>query len=130
MQVMLVVKSLSKCVTLAFRWEARNQTVAQNSTNIHNTSLDGWMGGGEVSGFTYLGQSFILTILQRTNAAGVVITDKSCLIMDEVDGMSAGDRGGVGALAALIRKTKVTFSLFERRRPLKRSSDSYNMHCQ
>jgi len=28
--------------------------------------------------------------------------------MDEVDGMSAGDRGGVGALAALIRKTKVT----------------------
>jgi hypothetical protein len=38
-----------------------------------------------------------------------VITEKSCLIMDEVDGMSAGDRGGVGALAALIRKTKVTF---------------------
>ena len=29
--------------------------------------------------------------------------------MDEVDGMSAGDRGGVGALAALIRKTKVNF---------------------
>lgn len=27
--------------------------------------------------------------------------------MDEVDGMSAGDRGGVGALAALIRKTRV-----------------------
>ncbi|EED77253.1 predicted protein, partial [Postia placenta Mad-698-R] len=27
--------------------------------------------------------------------------------MDEVDGMSAGDRGGVGALAALIRKTKI-----------------------
>lgn len=30
--------------------------------------------------------------------------------MDEVDGMSAGDRGGVGALAALIRKTKVETS--------------------
>jgi len=29
------------------------------------------------------------------------------LIMDEVDGMSAGDRGGVGALLALIRKTKI-----------------------
>lgn len=27
--------------------------------------------------------------------------------MDEVDGMSAGDRGGVGALNAVIRKTKV-----------------------
>ena len=48
---------------------------------------------------------------QATNAAGVKITDKSCLIMDEVDGMSAGDRGGVGALVALIRKTKVTLFL-------------------
>lgn len=27
--------------------------------------------------------------------------------MDEVDGMSSGDRGGVGALNALIRKTRV-----------------------
>ena len=29
------------------------------------------------------------------------------LIMDEVDGMSAGDRGGVGALAAVARKTNI-----------------------
>ena len=28
---------------------------------------------------------------QRTNTAGVTITDGLCLIMDEVDGMSAGD---------------------------------------
>jgi replication factor C subunit 1 len=28
--------------------------------------------------------------------------------MDEVDGMSAGDRGGVGALNALVKKTKVS----------------------
>jgi replication factor C subunit 1 len=41
------------------------------------------------------------------NAAGIPITDKTCLIMDEVDGMSAGDRGGVGALSTLIKKTKV-----------------------
>jgi replication factor C subunit 1 len=34
--------------------------------------------------------------------------------MDEVDGMSGGDRGGVGALAALIRKTKVTFFLLRK----------------
>jgi hypothetical protein len=32
--------------------------------------------------------------------------------MDEVDGMSAGDRGGVGALNALIKKTKVNFQRF------------------
>lgn len=116
---MLVVKSLSKCVNLAFLWEARSQIVAQNSTNIHNTSLDGWMGKGEVSRLHVPRSgrpSFVLTstIPQQTNATGVVITDKSCLIMDEVDGMSAGDRGGVGALAALIRKTKVTFFFFSK----------------
>ncbi|KAI0269334.1 DNA replication factor C large subunit [Gloeopeniophorella convolvens] len=70
--------------------DARSKKLVESSTNIQNTSLDGWMGGGE-----------------RTNAAGIAITDRTCLIMDEVDGMSAGDRGGVGALAALIRKTKV-----------------------
>jgi len=31
--------------------------------------------------------------------------------MDEVDGMSAGDRGGVGALNALIKKSKVRLLL-------------------
>lgn len=32
---------------------------------------------------------------------------KLLLVMDEVDGMSAGDRGGVGALAAVAKKTNV-----------------------
>lgn len=36
------------------------------------------------------------------------LSSRTCLIMDEVDGMSAGDRGGVGALNALIKKTKVS----------------------
>ncbi|KAH9853277.1 DNA replication factor C large subunit [Lenzites betulinus] len=70
--------------------DARSKKLVENSTNIMNSSLDGWMHGG-----------------QKTNAAGMTITDKSCLIMDEVDGMSAGDRGGVGALCALIKKTKI-----------------------
>ncbi|KAI0640589.1 DNA replication factor C, large subunit [Trametes meyenii] len=70
--------------------DARSKKLVENSTNINNTSLDGWMHGGHA-----------------TNAAGVTITDKSCLIMDEVDGMSAGDRGGVGALCALIKKTRI-----------------------
>ncbi|KEY70087.1 hypothetical protein S7711_09085 [Stachybotrys chartarum IBT 7711] len=41
------------------------------------------------------------------------------LIMDEVDGMSAGDRGGVGALAKLCKKTEVPLILIcnERRLP-------------
>ena len=36
---------------------------------------------------------------------------KLVLIMDEVDGMSAGDRGGVGALAATCRKTHIPMIL-------------------
>lgn len=60
-----------------------------------------------------------------------MITDKSCLIMDEVDGMSAGDRGGVGALNALIKKTKVcvedisSLSCCFKHYPI----DSNYMHC-
>lgn len=79
----------------------------QNSTNISNTSLDGWMGGSEVCVPLQLRHCADEFFWQATNAAGIAITNKSCLIMDEVDGMSAGDRGGVGALVALIKKSKV-----------------------
>ncbi|KAF8554964.1 DNA replication factor C, large subunit [Imleria badia] len=70
--------------------DVRSKKLVESGMNINNTSLDGWMGGKEA-----------------TNALGITITDKTCLIMDEVDGMSAGDRGGVGALNALIKKTKI-----------------------
>ncbi|KAF2154008.1 DNA replication factor C, large subunit [Myriangium duriaei CBS 260.36] len=36
---------------------------------------------------------------------------KLCLIMDEVDGMSAGDRGGVGAMAAVCKKANIPIIL-------------------
>ncbi|KAE8147133.1 hypothetical protein BDV25DRAFT_132332 [Aspergillus avenaceus] len=41
------------------------------------------------------------------------------LVVDEVDGMSAGDRGGVGALAAIAKKTQIPLILIcnERRLP-------------
>ena len=45
---------------------------------------------------------------QSTTVTGMNIGTKTCLIMDEVDGMSAGDRGGVGALNVLIKKTRVS----------------------
>jgi len=51
--------------------------------------------------------------------------------MDEVDGMSAGDRGGVGALNALIKKSKVGFAMeFLMIIYLSFFSDSHNMYCQ
>ncbi|KAL9051551.1 MAG: hypothetical protein Q9162_005943 [Coniocarpon cinnabarinum] len=44
---------------------------------------------------------------------------KLVLIMDEVDGMSAGDRGGVGALASVCKKSQIPMILIcnERRQP-------------
>ncbi|KAK8248436.1 replication factor RFC1 C terminal domain-containing protein [Phyllosticta capitalensis] len=44
---------------------------------------------------------------------------KLVLIMDEVDGMSAGDRGGVGAMAAVCRKSQIPIILIcnDRRQP-------------
>ena len=49
--------------------------------------------------------------------------------MDEVDGMSAGDRGGVGALNALIKKTKVGVHLYSWFLIYLRA-DPDNMYCQ
>ncbi|KAL7416751.1 replication factor RFC1 C terminal domain-containing protein [Mrakia frigida] len=75
--------------------DARSKKLIQNGTNIDNSSLDGWFAGSNV----------------KTNAAGVEITHRTCLIMDEVDGMSGGDRGGVGAMNALVKKTKIPIIL-------------------
>ena len=44
-------------------------------------------------------------ITSRTINQGKIA--KTCLIMDEVDGMSAGDRGGAAELAQLIKKTRI-----------------------
>lgn len=44
---------------------------------------------------------------QRDPSTGLTVNRKSLIIMDEVDGMSAGDRGGVGALNQFIKKTKI-----------------------
>ena len=51
---------------------------------------------------------------------------KLVLIMDEVDGMSAGDRGGVGALAATCRKTHIPIILIcnDRKLPKMKPFDS------
>ena len=50
---------------------------------------------------------------------------KLVLIMDEVDGMSAGDRGGVGALASVCKKTHIPIILIcnDRKLPKMRPFD-------
>jgi len=56
---------------------------------------------------------------------------KLVLIMDEVDGMSAGDRGGVGALAAVCKKSQIPMILIcnDRKLPKMRPFDfvTYDM---
>ncbi|KAK7061194.1 replication factor C subunit 1 [Favolaschia claudopus] len=69
--------------------DARSKKLVENGMNVNNTSLDGYIAG------------------TRKSNDDVMITDRTVLIMDEVDGMSAGDRGGVGALNAMIKKSKV-----------------------
>ena len=61
--------------------------------SLNNTNLDGWFHRGRVA--------------PSAGADSINITNKTVLIMDEVDGMGGGDRGGVGAINALIKKTKV-----------------------
>jgi hypothetical protein len=68
----------------------------------------GWLDGRQWRTYGPMHFSIVSNrYFQATNVTGVEITDRTVLIMDEVDGMSAGDRGGVAALIALIKKTKV-----------------------
>ncbi|KAJ7236949.1 hypothetical protein C8J57DRAFT_1529735 [Mycena rebaudengoi] len=67
--------------------DARSRKLVENGMNVNN-SLDGYIVGSR-------------------ETDGVKITDRTVLIMDEVDGMSSGDRGGVGALNAMTKKSKV-----------------------
>ncbi|KAI1846545.1 hypothetical protein JX266_007442 [Neoarthrinium moseri] len=73
-------------------------------------------------------ESGVSEVMNNTSLAGYFAGDgkkvdttkkKLVLIMDEVDGMSAGDRGGVGALAKFCKKTEVPLILIcnERRLP-------------
>ncbi len=64
----------------------------------------------KVRRFTFYDASS-LTVQSTTMIGDVRVDRRTCLIMDEVDGMSAGDRGGVGALNGLIKKTRVSSPL-------------------
>uniref|UniRef100_A0A060T2G1 Replication factor C subunit 1 n=1 Tax=Blastobotrys adeninivorans TaxID=409370 RepID=A0A060T2G1_BLAAD len=74
--------------------DTRSKSLLANSVakTLNNTSLAGFINvnGGE---------------------AAVASQKNVCLIMDEVDGMSAGDRGGVGQMAALCRTTNIPIIL-------------------
>ncbi|KAK6439217.1 DNA replication factor C complex subunit Rfc1 [Oleoguttula sp. CCFEE 5521] len=73
-------------------------------------------------------ESGMKSILSTTSLNGYFAHDPSevdagkkkiVLIMDEVDGLSAGDRGGVGAIAAMAKKSQIPIILIcnERKQP-------------
>lgn len=78
-------------------------------SKIDNTSLAGFLKTSSSVSETKLPLpiSFSLNTTLQGETADPSTTKKSVIIMDEVDGMSAGDRGGVGALNMLIKKSKV-----------------------
>ncbi|KAK4172556.1 putative replication factor C subunit 1 [Triangularia setosa] len=81
--------------------DSRSKKLVENGVMevVNNTSLLGYFAGD--------------------GKAADVGKKKIVLVMDEVDGMSAGDRGGVGALAKLCKKTEVPMILIcnDRRLP-------------
>ncbi|KAG6849470.1 hypothetical protein H0H93_008197 [Arthromyces matolae] len=96
--------------------DTRSKKLVENGMNVNNLSLDKFLGS------------------QNINSLGVNITDKTCLIMDEVDGMSSGDRGGVGALNSLIKKSQVPIICIANDRQAQKlkplMSTTYNMSFQ
>ncbi|KAK0361534.1 DNA replication factor C complex subunit Rfc1 [Friedmanniomyces endolithicus] len=59
-----------------------------------------------------LSTTSLMGYFSTSQANGIDASKKKLvLIMDEVDGMSAGDRGGVGALAAVCKKSQVPMIL-------------------
>ncbi|TIB26034.1 hypothetical protein E3P88_01310 [Wallemia ichthyophaga] len=66
--------------------DVRSKKLIENTTNIDNTSIDSFFG---------------------SNSETHPLNHSTCLIFDECDGMSSGDRGGVGAMNTLIRKTRI-----------------------
>ena len=91
---------------------SKNMLIEKVSGSIKNTSLNGYFG--------------------HPSSPNVESSKKNlCLVMDEVDGMSGGDRGGVGQMAALCRTTNVPIILIcnERSLPKMRPFDkvAYDM---
>jgi len=53
-----------------------------------------------------LAQNQSLDYFSTVKKPEMVSTKKSVIIMDEVDGVGAGDRGGIGALIQVIKDTR------------------------
>jgi replication factor C subunit 1 len=53
----------------------------------------------------------VLHLLERCGKSGTILGTKRLLILDEVDGMSAGDRGGIAEIAKACRTSACSFPI-------------------
>lgn len=76
-----------------------------------------------------INNSSLSGFFKPAGAATSKVAKKQCIIMDECDGMSAGDRGGMAELIQLIKKTKVPIicACNDRSSPKVRSLTNYCM---
>lgn len=96
------------CKMLGFEWLEMNASDCRSrlaitgsvSTLATNTSLDYFTTEGQKRVSTNMSNPMVI-------AFGGQNKKKSVIIMDEVDGCGAGDRGGVSALVQIIKESKV-----------------------
>jgi replication factor C subunit 1 len=94
------------CASLGYEVIEMNASDTRNKSAIENRVKD----LSQTKSLKYFSEAGIKKYEANTNplasAIGGLATKKSVIIMDEVDGLGAGDRGGVAALCKVIKDTK------------------------
>jgi replication factor C subunit 1 len=94
------------CAQLGFEVVEQNASDTRNKSSIESSIKDLSTNKG-IDYFSVAGKKKAQAN-QNTDAEiwGGLATNKSVIIMDEVDGVGAGDRGGIAALIKIIKATK------------------------
>jgi len=94
------------CKSLGYEVVEQNASDTRNKSAIEHGIKD--LSGNKT--LDYFSVSGVKKAHDNTNslaaAVGGFATQKSVIIMDEVDGVGAGDRGGISALIKIIKETK------------------------
>ena len=94
------------CAQLGFEIVEQNASDTRNKASIESSIKD-LTSNQSIDYFSVAG----LKKAEKNNSSeaqvfGGLATKKSVIIMDEVDGVGAGDRGGIAALIKIIKETK------------------------
>lgn len=94
------------CKQLGYEVVEQNASDTRNKSSIEGSIKD--LSSNKT--LDYFSTAGVKKAENNTNAmaaaVGGLATQKSVIIMDEVDGLGQGDRGGIGALIKIIKETK------------------------